>query len=194
MTIRAGDIDIDVADREKVLQLVEHVPASVLKSDGTWTRHNTGIYVVNIPRNPIIGSAALDYNQAESRGYVKLDIINNSVYSLVRDRAHLNELVNQTPNWACLNDPELFQKVVHIGNHYGLYRKLAEPIADIEHMAMFLALIRPAKRHLVGYRWDRIRKTVWDKPEDGSYGFKKSHSYSYAYLVSVHINLLNQSV
>lgn len=193
MTVRTGDIDIDVADREKVLRLIEHVPASVLRSDGTWGRHNTGIYVVNIPKNPVLGSAALDYNQAESRGYIKLDIINNSVYSLVRDREHLQKLVNQTPDWVRLNNFDFFQKIVHIGNHHGLYRKLAEPISDIEHMAMFLALIRPAKRDLVGYRWDRIRKTVWEKTDDGSYGFKKSHSYSYAYLVAVHMNLLSQS-
>ena len=191
MTVRTGDIDIDVADREKVLQLIEHVPASILKNDGTWTRHNTGIYVVNIPRNPMIGAAALDYNQAEDRGYTKLDIINNSVYTLVRDRAHLEELVNQPPDWVKLNDPDFFQKVVHIGNHYGLYRRLAEPVRNLEHMAMFLALIRPAKRHLVGYRWDRIRNTIWEKPDDGSYGFKKSHALSYSLLVSVHVNLLS---
>lgn len=194
MTVRAGDIDIDVADREQVLKLVPHVPASLQRTDGTWARHNTGIYVVDIPKNPMIGAAALDYNQAEQRGYIKLDIINNSVYQLVRDRAHLRQLVDQPVDWKLLDNAEFFQKVVHIGNHYNLYRHLAEPVSNVEHMAMFLALIRPAKRHLAGFTWDRIRNSVWTKSDDGGYGFKHSHALSYALLVSVHINLLSQPV
>jgi hypothetical protein len=190
MSIRAGDIDIDLADRSQILEQIEHVPASIKKDDGTWIKHNTGVYVSAVPKNPVIGAASIDYIQAEARGYVKIDFINNSVYQLVRDRVHLAELANKTPDWQLLNDSEFFQQIVHIGNHYDLYRRLTEPVSSLEHMAMFLALIRPAKRALVGRPWSWIEKTIWEKSEDGSYGFKRSHSYSYALLVAVHINLL----
>ena len=56
-------------------------------------------------------------------------------------------------------------------------------------MAMFLALIRPGKKHLIGQPWIEVAKTIWDKTEEG-YGFKKSHSLAYSHLVVVHMNLL----
>jgi DNA polymerase III alpha subunit len=52
-----------------------------------------------------------------------------------------------------------------------------------------LALIRPAKRHLIGEKWKTIAETIWDAEDEG-YAFKKSHAVAYAHLVCVHINLL----
>ena len=72
-------------------------------------------------------------------------------------------------------------------------RKMPEPIDSIPRLAMFLAVIRPAKKHLIGLSWKEVAKTVWDKDSDG-YTFKKSHSISYAHLVAVHMNLLSESI
>jgi hypothetical protein len=60
-------------------------------------------------------------------------------------------------------------------------------------MAMFLAVIRPAKRHLAGKTWSEVARTVWNRPTDGSYYFKKAHSVSYAHLVAIHMNLLAEA-
>lgn len=188
--VKVGDIDIDVADRDLLLKEIQHVSAGIRKENDTWVKHNTGIYVTKIPKNPITGHASIDYEQAEDRGYIKIDILNNTVYRLVRDREHLLELTKQPVDWSKLNDAEFFSRIVHIGNHYALYKKLAEPITNLEHMAMFLALIRPAKRNLVGKLWAEIEKSIWTKSDDGTYGFKKSHAMSYSLLVAVHINLL----
>jgi DNA polymerase III alpha subunit len=57
-------------------------------------------------------------------------------------------------------------------------------------MAMFLALVRPAKRHLLDKSWGEIAEGIWDKPNDGSYYFKKAHAVSYAMLVALHMNIL----
>jgi hypothetical protein len=54
---------------------------------------------------------------------------------------------------------------------------------------MFLAVIRPGKKHLIGLPWKEVAKTVWDKGTDG-YIFKRSHSCAYSQLVVVHMNLL----
>jgi DNA polymerase III alpha subunit len=59
-------------------------------------------------------------------------------------------------------------------------------------MAMFLALIRPGKRHLVGKIWQEISESIWESTEEG-YSFKKSHAVSYAVLVTLHMNLVNTS-
>ena len=86
-----------------------------------------------------------------------------------------------------------FEKVIHIGNHYDTFKKMPEPVNTIERMAMFLAIIRPAKRHLIGKPWKEVAKTIWSPDESGVYSFKKSHSVSYAHLVVVHMNLLAKS-
>jgi hypothetical protein len=58
---------------------------------------------------------------------------------------------------------------------------------------MFLSVIRPAKRHLIGLPWAKVAETVWERPADDSYYFKKAHAVGYAHLVAVNMNLLNQA-
>ena len=53
----SADIDLDFANREDVLKLIKYTPAR--QSNGR--RHNSGIYVTNIPRDPVNNCAALDY-------------------------------------------------------------------------------------------------------------------------------------
>jgi hypothetical protein len=57
-------------------------------------------------------------------------------------------------------------------------------------MAMFLAVIRPSKRHLIGKRWATVAETVWNIGQDGAYGFKRSHSIAYSTLVMVNMNMI----
>jgi len=61
-------------------------------------------------------------------------------------------------------------------------------------MAMFLALIRPGKRNLVGRTWAEIARTVWDADPDSGYHYKKAHAISYAHLVAVHMNLICEQI
>jgi hypothetical protein len=70
---------------------------------------------------------------------------------------------------------------------------MPEPIDGIPRLAMFLAIIRPGKKHLQGKTWKEVAKTVWDKGNDG-YTFKKSHAIAYAHLVVVHMNLLEETI
>lgn len=186
---RNFDIDLDFDNRDAALQLIEHVPASMMQ-DGKLVKHNTGVYVNPIPRDPITGLASLEYKAAEQIGYIKLDFLNNSVYNLVKDPDHLTRLLQREPDWAKLNDRSFVERVVHINGHWDLLQKMPEPIDSIARMAMFLAVIRPAKRHLAGLRWVEVAKTVWQKDANGVYGYKKSHAVSYAHLVGLHMNLL----
>jgi hypothetical protein len=185
----SADVDIDFADREQILKHIKYTPAGMIK-DHTMVRHNTGIYVNPIPANPFSGISNIDYQTAENIGYIKLDLLNNSVYSLVRDEAHLLDLMNRTPPWNRLREREFMQKVVHIGNHYDTMIRMPEPVDSITRMAMFLAVIRPAKRHLIGLPWKKVAETVWETDVDAGYQFKKSHSISYSFLVVVHMNVL----
>ena len=185
-----SDIDIDFADREQALALLTTTPASIIK-EGKLTRHNTGVYATDIPQDPFTGYASLDYNDAEERGYMKLDFLNVNLYKQVRNEAHLVELMRE-PDWAKLYDPEVCAKLMHINGHYDLLLQMPEPVDTIARLAMFLAIIRPAKRNLAGKTWKEVGQTVWEKPTDDTYYFKKAHAISYAQLVVVNLNLLDE--
>ena len=87
-------------------------------------------------------------------------------------------------------DKEFSNNVIHIGNHHATLLQMKPD--SIPRMAMFLALIRPAKKHLIGKSWDKISEEIWVKPSGDEYYFKKAHAVSYAVLVALHMNILNQ--
>jgi hypothetical protein len=184
-----SDIDIDFSNREKALAVLNVVPASINR-DGKLVQHNSGVYPTDIPIDPYTGGSNIDYVTAEDYGYTKLDFLNVSLYNQIKDEAHLIELMNTDPSWDKLYDQDFCNKLIHIGNHYDTLIKMPEAVNSIPRMAMFLAIIRPAKRYLIGRKWADVAKTIWDKPLDDSYYFKKSHAISYAHLVVVHMNLL----
>lgn len=188
----SSDIDIDVADRNKALAVLKYTSASILR-DSKMSRHNTGVYFTSIPTDPFTGQASLDYQQAEDLGYIKIDILNVGLYQQIQSEQHLQQLIEQEPEWDQLYDPNFCSKLIHIGTHYDTLIKFPEAVNSIPRMAMFLACIRPAKRHLIGLSWAEVARTVWDKPEDGSYAFKKSHAISYSNLVVVNMNLISQA-
>lgn len=186
------DIDIDLPDRTKLLDLINYIPASIYRTDD-FVKHNTGIYLQDVPKNPLTGLAVVDHKSAEFLGFFKFDLLNVHVYQKIKDNAHLEQLMNTEPVWELLNNREFVDMLIHINGHFDTLQRM-EPVDSIEKMAMFLAVIRPAKRHLIGKSWDVVRETIWDKPLDGSYYFRKGHGISYSHLVVVHINLLAETI
>jgi hypothetical protein len=186
----SADIDIDMPNREALLKLIQHVPAR-LEVDGKVRRHNSGVYVTEIPRDIPNGCAALDYESAEQRGYFKIDLLNMSVYNLVQSPEHYQEMLNKEPQWSRLwTDKAWAAQLVHVGNYVDL---LAEMKPDsIPRMAAFISIIRPGKAHLQHKPWTEVFKTVWDGDESRGYTFKHSHAISYSALVALHMNLLSQ--
>ena len=183
-----SDIDIDFADREQVLEVLDLTPASIIRKDEI-AKHNTGVYATAIPTDPFTGYASIDYEAAEDRGYTKLDLLNVNVYKGVRDEEHLVKLMCE-PDWSKLRDRTVCEQLIHVNNHYDTMLKMPEPIDSIPRLAMFLSVIRPAKRHLIGKIWKEVAEDVWVKPKDDSYYFKQAHAISYAQLVVVNLNLL----
>lgn len=186
-----SDIDIDVGDRDQALALLKHISASIIK-EGKNTRHNTGVYFTNIPEDPFTGRASIDYEAAEDRGYVKVDVLNVGLYKQIKNEEHLQQLMQQEPAWDRLYDSEFCAKLIHISAHYDTLIRMPEAVNTIPRLAMFLAVIRPAKRHLIGRPWAEVAASVWEKPADDGYYFKKSHAVAYANLVAVNINLISE--
>jgi len=178
------DIDIDFADRDVVLSKIQH---RVAKLD-TDKKHNTGVYVTEIPYNPVNNLSTIDYKTAEERGYFKLDFLNVSIYKDVKDNDHLQQLMEREPLWELLQHDEFVDQLFHLNGHGDVLRKTCP--TSVEQLAAVLAMIRPAKRHLIGESWTTIMQEVWKKPENDEYYFKKAHAVSYAMAVVVHMNLL----
>lgn len=185
------DIDIDLFDRDNILSHIRHIPASIEKR-GVYTKHNSGVYVSNIPYDPVTNLASIEYKEAEERGYFKLDFLNNSLYEGVRDEAHLVSLMEQEPVWELFQHEEVVKNLAHVANHIDVLRILKPQ--SIEQLAEVLAIIRPAKRYLLNETREKIESEVWTKPTDDTYYFKKAHAIAYAVSIVVQINLFCEQV
>lgn len=182
------DIDIDFFDRNAALDVFKHVTATI--KDGK--KHNTGIYVHSIPYNPVTNLSTLDYKDAELNGFFKIDFLNVNVYNGIRDRQHLLTLMNQEPLWNLLEQDDFTDLIFHINGHGSILRELKP--TSIEQLAAVLAIIRPAKRYLIGKDWSTILNEVWIKPTSDEFYFRKSHAIAYAHAIVVQMNLICESL
>ena len=178
------DIDIDFANRDAILSKIKHRVAKL----NTGKKHNTGVYVTEIPHNPFNELSTIDHKVADARGYFKLDFLNVSIYKNVKNEQHLTELMEREPIWQLLEHEDFSEKVFHLNGHSALLKQLKPK--SVSQLAATLAIIRPAKRHLADKSWETIMKEVWIKPTNGDYFFKKAHAVGYAMACVVHMNLL----
>jgi hypothetical protein len=180
------DVDIDFADREQILKLVEHT--SAMQKDGVKERkHNTGVYFHHVPTNPFTGLATLDYKQAEGAGWFKIDLLNVGIYNNFTSNEQIDDLLSKEPVWELLEHRDIIQQLFHIHNHSDTVIKMKP--RSIEQLAMLLAVIRPGKKHLIGRSWNEIEKEVWTKTDD-VYSFKRSHAIGYAAAIALQLNQL----
>lgn len=185
------DIDIDLRDRQDILAIIKHIPATL--TDGK--KHNTGVYCQPIPINPLTGQASIDYKTAEERGYFKLDFLNVSAYNGVRNEEHLQFLLNTEPLWDLLEEKDVCDQLFHINGYHELLKRL-KPKSVVD-LAMVLAMIRPAKKHLIPVcekeGFQAITDEIWVKTDE-AYFFKKSHAISYACVIVVQLNLICERI
>ncbi len=185
------DIDIDVPDREEVLKLFEHVPAANHNGNKIRT-HNTGVYFHDIPVDPLNNRCAIDYQEAEDQGYFKIDVLNVGIYKEVRDNAHMDELLQREPPWELLGEKDFCDLLFHLRSHHGICATMKP--TNIEQLAAVLAMIRPAKRYLIGKSWYDVQQEVWTRPNNDDYFFKKSHAIGYAMAVKLHMNIVAEKL
>lgn len=185
------DIDIDFLDRAVPLAELKHVTASIAEND-TFKKHNTGVYCTSIPYNPLTGLSTIDYKQAEERGYFKIDFLNVSIYKGVRNDEHLKQLMETEPLWDLLEQDDFVNLLFHINGHGSILREMKPK--TIEQLAAVLAVIRPAKRYLIGKDWKEVLDEVWVKPVGDEYYFKKAHAVAYAMAIVVQMNLICEGV
>lgn len=185
------DIDIDFVDREEALKLFKHVRAR-REEDGKILKHNTGVYMSEVPFDPENNLCAVNYDEAEEQGLFKLDFLNVSLYKGIMNEKHLTQLMEREPLWELLEQDDFTDLLFHVNGHGQILRKLKP--TSIPQLAAVLAIIRPAKRHLIDKTWTEIMNEVWTKPNSDEYFFKKSHATAYAVAVVVQMNLICEQV
>jgi DNA polymerase III alpha subunit len=92
------------------------------------------------------------------------------------------------PLWDLLEQDDFTDLLFHVNGYGNLLRQMKP--TSVEELAMLLALIRPAKRHLIGKTWTEIGAEIWTKPTNDEYYFKKAHAVSYAMAIVVQMNLI----
>lgn len=185
------DIDIDFVNRDEALKLFRHVRASRVDG-GQLTKHNTGVYFHEVPLNAENNLSAIPYDLAEEKGFFKIDFLNVNLYNGVKNEEHLTQLMNQEPLWDLLEDDNFSDLLFHVNGHGPILRQMKPK--SIEQLAAVLAMIRPAKRYLIGKSWNEVMQEVWKKPDNEEYFFKKSHATAYAVAVVVQMNLICESI
>jgi hypothetical protein len=186
----SADIDIDLANREQLLELI-HTTSARQIHQGQIRRHNSGVYPTDIPYDPVNTCAAIDYETAEKLGYFKIDLLNMSVYQLIQSPEHYKHMLAQEPPWERLwTDSDWAKHLVHVGNYAELLNKMRPD--SIPRMAAFISIIRPGKAHLQNQPWDVVFKSVWDGDDSKGFVFKHAHAVGYAALVALHMNLLSR--
>jgi hypothetical protein len=185
------DIDIDFVDRDSALKLFKHIGASRI-DNGKLVKHNTGAYLHEVPVDAITGLCSLPYEEAEKEKYFKIDFLNVGIYKGIKNETHLIELMNREPLWDLLEQDEFTNLLFHVNGHGSVLRSMKPK--SVEELAAVLAVIRPAKRYLIGKPWTEVNKEVWQKPETDEYFFKKSHAVAYATAIVVQMNLICESI
>lgn len=185
------DIDIDFIDRENALSHFKHIRAR-REDDGKILKHNTGVYMHEVPFDPVNNLCSVEYDKAEDQGLFKLDFLNVSLYQGIRDEKHLHQLMETEPLWDLLEQNDFTDLLFHVNGHGNILRQMKPK--TIPQLAAVLAMIRPAKRHLIGQPWDTVLKEVWTKPTNDEYFFKKSHATAYAVAVVVQMNLICEQI
>lgn len=156
-TIKIGDIDIDCANRDHILTHINYIPAK--KTDGS--KHITGVYVQDIPFDPLTMLAEDDY---ENSKFTKIDFLNLSFLSHFKSNSEIEELMSIEPDWDMLMLEHIVKELPQIHDHYKLvFEMRPKSVEDL------VAILNKIREHSV-------------------YKFKKSHGVAYALNIVVMLN------
>jgi len=193
------DVDIDFkTDFDPLAHFGRAVKASQVNNE-KLTKHPAGVYFQTIPVDKISGLSAIPYKQAEELGYFKIDFLHLSAVDdfdkYIDNKAELRQLAHIEPDWDLLLSAAVVAKLFQIHTRAELLFKIKP--RSVEELADCIALIRPAKRSLVeSYikmstdERKHFRRTLYAKPDDGSYYYKRPHAIAYAMTVVIQLHLI----
>lgn len=186
------DVDIEIKNRNEIVKLFPEATIASLVINDEVKHHNTGVYFQNIPKNPFNNLAAFPYKYAEELGYYKVDFLScPNPYDAINNMEELNELLEIETDWKWFEDMDFVKKLFHLGGTSNINDNIIpnagivssyKPKSTVD-LAILLAVIRPAKKYLIGENWKILREKIWIKEEGRQ--FKKSHSVAYALVAEI---------
>ena len=191
-----ADIDVDVQSTFDPAKIFRGSVRASIYRDKKLTPHPCGVYLQNVPTDPVTGLAAAPYETAEELGCFKIDFLHLRIYDHFTSRNEITELLKIEPDWKLLELPSVVQQLFQLSKHYDVIQKV-RPTSLIE-VADVLALIRPQKRYMLEYYLrDRTaaRKLLYQVERgSGGYAFKKSHALSYAQVIVLQLHLIKGGI
>lgn len=184
------DIDIDFQSTFDPRRLFKQAVAASMVKNNDLSKHPCGHYLQDIPVDPVTGLAAIPYEEAEVMGYFKIDFLHLSLLDNFKTKTQIRDLLKEEPDWTLLQDSDAVSKLFQIHKHEKLLKQVRP--SSVQELADCIALIRPAKRHLINdYIRDkeRVRPVLYQKDDTGYY-FKRSHAISYALTIVLQLHLI----
>lgn len=183
------DIDIDVqstTNREKY-----GTCASLYHKDSEkFLVHPSGIYLDQVPVDAMTGHCAIPYDDSKCANFLKVDLLNNTIYDGFKTKEEVLDAANETVDWSLFMQQSVVERLPHLSKHFDIVQKV-EP-QHIEDLADILALIRPGKIDLLDeylyYNRQHVRRKLYKRPLNGGMYFKKSHAIAYAVSIIVFLH------
>lgn len=187
------DIDIDTASSTD--KSLYGIPAMIYNEDQERIApHPSGVYLEDVPIDHKTNLCSFDYKHGDERGFMKVDILHNSVYDTFSSKEEVLTASEGDIDWSILSDRSVVESLPHIAKHYDTIQKVKPK--SVEDLADVLALIRPGKISLLDSyikNKKQTRRNLYKRPATGMY-FKKSHSISYALMIKTLIYKKYQSM
>lgn len=196
---RLMDIDIDLQSSFDAIELFDCVQASMV-TGGEIKKHPAGAYLQKMPIDPISKLAAIPYDVAESKGYIKIDFLHLNILNTFKSKDEIRELLNKEPDWYLLRIPSVVKSLFQIHKHFDLIQRINPN--SVQDLADCISLIRPSKYALVDAylaskkvgNLNNFRNTVlYVSPKDGSAYYKKSHATAYALTITLQLHTIKIS-
>lgn len=180
---RTFDVDIDVksdTDKEKYgirAMVYNAVTEKILP-------HPSGFYLEEVPVDALSNLASIDYKYGDEIGLMKVDLLTNTSYDIFHSKEEILNALETKPDWSLLKDQEFVDSLPHISGHYDIVKRIKPE--SVEELADVLALIRPAKIHLIeSYIKNKksARMNLYRRSSSDKAYFKKAHAISYALMI-----------
>lgn len=188
------DIDIDTPSAFAPLNFFDVTQASMVK-DGMLVKHPCGTYFQNVPKDKLTGLAAIPYEAAESAGFFKVDFLHLSLLDYFSSKEEIRFLISLEPDWSLLDRQDVVEKLSQLHRSYKVVKQIRP--RSIQEVADTIALIRPAKKHLLGaYITDRekTRKELYAKPNNDAAYFKRAHAVAYSHNIVLQLHLIKGNI
>lgn len=185
------DVDLDCAASVDPLKIFERSVKASMYQNKKLLSHPCGVYLQDVPTDPISGLAAAPYEIAESLGCFKIDFLHNRVYDNFASREDIRELLKYDPDWTLLQVPSVVSQLYQLNKQLEILQQ-TKPDSVIT-LADTLALIRPQKRFMLKKYLenpDKIRPMLYAQGEAGGYAFKKAHAIAYALVNVLQLHLI----